>query len=239
MKRIYPDLTQLATINLYDVAPGILLSFEESLRDYAMKQFAREGVSIHPNSRVLKVGDGWMDIEGEGRLPFGLLVWSTGLQPNPLIDTMTGVSKDPRSRSLHTDGNLRLLDKEGQPFPNVFAIGDNSVVKDGPRLPATAQVATQKALQLAKNLNAIVNNKSEEAFQLRSAGSMVYLGNWRAMIDRTAPDVAGVKGKDAGVSAWFLWRSAYWGMTMSWRNRFLLSVYWGINILTGRDISRF
>jgi len=29
MKRIYPDLAQLATINLYDVAPGILLSFEE------------------------------------------------------------------------------------------------------------------------------------------------------------------------------------------------------------------
>jgi NADH dehydrogenase FAD-containing subunit len=67
MTRIYPDIVQLATINLYDVAPGILLAFDERLRDYANKQFAREGIVIHPNSKVKEVGDGWMDVEGEGR----------------------------------------------------------------------------------------------------------------------------------------------------------------------------
>lgn len=89
----------MASITLYDVAPGILLSFEESLRRYAMNTFARDQVIVRPNSKVNRVGDGWMEIEGEGKVPFGLLVWSTGLEPNPLIKSMKGVSKDPRSSS--------------------------------------------------------------------------------------------------------------------------------------------
>lgn len=59
---------------------------------------------------------------------------------------------------------------------------------------------------------------------LKSKGSMVYIGSWRAMIDRSSPSVDGIKGTDKGRTAWFLWRSAYWGMAMSWRNRVLLLV---------------
>lgn len=67
MKKHYPELAQMATITLYDVAPGILLSFEENLRRYAMNTFAREQVIVRPNSKVNRVGDGWMEIEGEGK----------------------------------------------------------------------------------------------------------------------------------------------------------------------------
>lgn len=109
MKKHYPDLAKMASITLYDVAPGILLSFEESLRRYAMNTFARDQVIVRPNSKVNRVGDGWMEIEGEGKVPFGLLVWSTGLEPNPLIKSMKGVSKDPRSSSCVTVVILRLL----------------------------------------------------------------------------------------------------------------------------------
>lgn len=123
MKKHYPELAQMATITLYDVAPGILLSFEENLRRYAMNTFAREQVIVRPNSKVNRVGDGWMEIEGEGKsqspftslaflrlltdrlplvaasVPFGLLVWSTGLEANPFVKSIKGVSKDPRSSS--------------------------------------------------------------------------------------------------------------------------------------------
>ena len=32
-------------------------------------------------------------------VPYGLLVWSTGLSPNPFIDSLTGVSKDEKTHS--------------------------------------------------------------------------------------------------------------------------------------------
>ena len=113
MKKHYPDLAKMASITLYDVAPGILLSFEESLQRYAMNTFARDQVIVRPNSKVNRVGDGWMEIEGEGKVPFGLLVWSTGLEANPLIKSMKGVSKDDRSLSCVLarlpEASLRLV----------------------------------------------------------------------------------------------------------------------------------
>jgi NADH dehydrogenase FAD-containing subunit len=47
---------------------------------------------------------------------------------------------------LFTNDQLQVLDLEGKPVPDVWAIGDAAIVKsDGPPLPATAQVASQKA----------------------------------------------------------------------------------------------
>jgi NADH dehydrogenase FAD-containing subunit len=184
-------------------------------------------------------------------VPFGLLVWSTGLSPNPLISSLKNVEKDPRSHSfvplssfillrrwpppslsqyvhpltsvlrpsplpfprppssLYTNDTLRIIDSTtGKALKDVFAIGDNSVVKNGPRLPATAQVATQKAIALAENLNALAAGKPETPFGLKNKGSMVYLGQWRGLLDRSADDVEGVKGTVKGLGAWFMWRSA-------------------------------
>jgi hypothetical protein len=36
-----------------------------------------------------------------------------------------------------------------------------------------------------------------------------------------------------------IWRGAYLTQTISWRNKVLIPVYWFINWVFGRDISRF
>jgi NADH dehydrogenase FAD-containing subunit len=76
-------------------------------------------------------------------VPFGLLVWSTGLAPNPLLSAIDdkGVEKHPRTGSLVTDGHLNLLRRSGEdlkPDEDVWAIGDAAVVQEAV-LPATAQ----------------------------------------------------------------------------------------------------
>lgn len=97
-------------------------------------------------------------------VPFGLCVWSTGLAPNPLIQSITEFKKHGKTGSyacplpslpsstensgfpsLITDKHLRVLDPEGQHRPNIWAIGDAAII-DGQPLPATAQVASQKAM---------------------------------------------------------------------------------------------
>lgn len=50
---------------------------------------------------------------------------------------MQGVSKT--KKALLTDEKLHLLDAEGKPMPDVWAIGDCAMVKDDAPLPATAQ----------------------------------------------------------------------------------------------------
>lgn len=79
-----------------------------------------------------------------------MCVWSTGLALNPLVEQLENVSKT--KKALLTDGTLHLLDKEGKPMPDVWGIGDCAIVKDGPQLPATAQVGTQKSAQRSFDL---------------------------------------------------------------------------------------
>jgi NADH dehydrogenase FAD-containing subunit len=76
---------------------------------------------------------------------------------------------------------------------------------------------------------------------------MAYLGDWRAVF-RT-----GTGSDFSGRTAWLIWRGAYLTKSVSWRNKVefsaytnvklinqvLICIYWTLNWLFGRDISRF
>lgn len=168
-------------------------------------------------------------------VPAGLVVWSTGLALNPLIENLSGVSKT--KKALLTDGRLHVLDDKGQPMRDVFAVGDCAMVKDGPAIPATAQVASQKAEFVISVLNKLAKGRTppDEDFQWKNKGSLAYLGDWKALYDRST----GGGGSAGGTAAFVLWRSAYFSMQLSWRNRITVPFYWMLNWLFGRDITRF
>lgn len=62
--RLYPHIADLITINLYDAAPGILQSFDNSLRSYAERKFHRDGVKVHGGAKISAVGKDWIQVEG-------------------------------------------------------------------------------------------------------------------------------------------------------------------------------
>lgn len=55
VRKNYPEIADKVEIRLFDVAPGILMSFDEHLRAYAEKKYARDGIKIMPNSKITKV----------------------------------------------------------------------------------------------------------------------------------------------------------------------------------------
>jgi NADH dehydrogenase FAD-containing subunit len=71
-------------------------------------------------------------------VPFGLLVWSTGLAPNPLIESIDTIRKDGLRGSLVTDEYLNVQRNDGSIDKRVWAIGDAAMIDSNP-LPATAQ----------------------------------------------------------------------------------------------------
>ncbi|KAI0922922.1 hypothetical protein AcW1_002560 [Taiwanofungus camphoratus] len=239
LKRHFPSLTRMARISLYDVAPSILGSFDKGLQDFAVKKFNREGINILTQHHVERVEANKMYVREQGEIPFGLLVWSTGLAPNPLVKSITEIEKDPKTSSLITDDNLNIVLKEtGKPDPDVWAIGDAAMIRGTP-LPATAQVANQKAKYMYKKLNKLIRDRPQnEPFKFQNAGSLAYLGNWEAVYDRTKA-ASKPRTKETGRVAWLLWRSAYFTMTLSIRNKILVPMYWFMNWIFGRDLSRF
>ena len=134
------------------------------------------------------------------------------------------VERNPRSGAVVTNDQLRLsLHPEGQTtesgraiLKDVYALGDCATI-EGKNLPATAQVANQKALWLAQRFNKKDIETSE--FTYKNLGIMAYIGNWNAIMQSGSADVS-------GRFAWLIWRGAYLTKSVSWRNRILIPVYW-------------
>ncbi|KAF2711525.1 FAD/NAD(P)-binding domain-containing protein [Pleomassaria siparia CBS 279.74] len=206
-----------------------------------------------------------LQLKEEGEVGVGMVVWSTGLMNNPFVakalrqisvlpenevEVLEGghdavkavqweVKKDARSGSIMTDDRLRMriqaqgdaTDKSQAILKNVFALGDCAIL-EGTTYPATAQVASQKAMWLAKRLNKNDIEKSA-GFSFKNLGVMAYIGSWNAVVQ------GGSGGNVSGRAAWILWRGAYLTKSVSIRNKILIPMYWFLNWIFGRDISRF
>lgn len=274
--RLYPWLSPYVKITVYDVAEKILPMFDRELSAYAMATFAREGIMVKTGHHLLGirevVEDNGMGGAGDLRtlrlnikeepdeVPAGIVVWSTGLMRNPLVERLVGtefavpvemggtgrelvrLQTDPKTGGILTDDRLRVkvsssspsptMDNATSVLPNVYAIGDCAVVDTPgkPALPATAQVASQKAAYLAKQLNG--TKTTDKPFRFRNWGMMAYLGGWRAIHQSEADEL---KGR----AAWLLWRTAYLTYSVSLRNKIMVPFYWFMTWVFGRDITRF
>lgn len=162
-------------------------------------------------------------------------------------NTSWTIIKDPKTGSVMTDSRLRI---KLRPSPtskssnsasdpnnpkeavltNAYALGDCAILA-GTTYPATAQVAYQKAVWLAKRLNKDDLSKPPlKGFSWKNMGVMAYLGNWNALLQ------GGGGGGISGRAAWVIWRGAYLTKSVSLRNKILIPVYWFINWVFGRDI---
>ncbi|KAJ8101244.1 pyridine nucleotide-disulfide oxidoreductase-domain-containing protein [Lipomyces tetrasporus] len=241
MQLYYPSLMPYVQITIFDVAKNILGTFDKSLSEYAEQHFRRHNIEIRTGVMVQEVTEHSLRIKNSGgedeTVNYGLLVWSTGLAPNPFVAGSDVVVKDKRN-NIVTDGYLNVYakDSKGKALLNkdVFALGDCAQIDDG-YLPATAQVASQKALYLSKELNKEAKGKADvehKPFVFNNRGIMAYIGGWRAVVQ-------GNSGEVKGRTAWLLWRGAYFSMSVSIKNKILIPIYWFTNWLFGRDISRF
>ena len=140
-----------------------------------------------------------------------------------LLQTKSGSESDSKDPATAT-------------MSDVFALGDVAVLKSGP-LPGTAQVANQEALWLAKRLNK--GDLQQKKFGFRNLGVMTYLGDAKGLLQGPSQDRDGKAHGLKGWLAFLLWRGAYLTMTLSWRNKVLVQVYWAVVWLFGRDINRF
>ncbi|TPX56611.1 hypothetical protein PhCBS80983_g04418 [Powellomyces hirtus] len=214
LRRLYPSLINKAQITVYDVAEKILGSFDDALADYATQKFAREGIKIRTKTFIRKVEKNKLVLTDGTEIPFGVLVWATGLTATPLIRNLSPAAHSSSHR-LVTDDYLRVLDLDGTPIPDVYACGDCATIK-GNELPATAQVASQQGIWLRKHLNKVPRNEMGQP--------MAYIGGWKAIME--TPNESKLPKGIRGYLAWLAWRSAYLYKSVSARNMVLIPITW-------------
>ncbi|OBZ90278.1 External alternative NAD(P)H-ubiquinone oxidoreductase B1, mitochondrial [Choanephora cucurbitarum] len=115
----------------------------------------------------------------------------------------------------------------------------NDIDRKLTNLPATAQVASQQGIYLAKYLNRLAAENNDElntkrsvgVFRYNHLGTLAYLGNTAVGDFKWGYQMIG------GLWALYLWRSVYWSEQVSMRTRMNLSIDWTKRALWGRDIS--
>ncbi|KAJ6999727.1 internal alternative NAD(P)H-ubiquinone oxidoreductase A1 [Populus alba x Populus x berolinensis] len=224
-------------------ASEFLSSFDVGLRQYATNHLTKSGVSLM-RGVVKEVHSKKIVLSDETNVPYGLLVWSTGVGPSRFVKSLD-LPKAPGGR-IGIDEWLRVSSVE-----DVFALGDCAGFLENsgrPVLPALAQVAERQGKFLVKLLNKIGKKDGGKAFSAKDIplgdpfvykhlGSMASVGRYKALVDlRQSKDARGVSL--AGFVSWLIWRSAYLTRVISWRNRFYVAVNWATTLVFGRDNSR-
>lgn len=228
LKAAYPHIAAEAQITLLEGGTQILSTFDAKLREYTMKVFARQNVTVRTNSFVRKVTPKSVVLASGEELCYGLLVWSTGNAPSPFVLQLP--FERSRTGAILTDGYLRVKGEK-----EIFAAGDCATIEDDPQ-PATAQVAQQEGIYLARLLNAMATHRTDEPplrrFKRINFGMLAYIGDNRAVADLP-------QAKTSGFATWLFWRSAYLTKLVSLKNKVQVLFDWIKTSLFGRDISRF
>ena len=224
LKKSFPGVVNDVRLTLLEATGEILGTFDEVLRAYTLRLFARQRIDVRTKSPVVRIEPGRIILRDKTKIPCGLVVWSTGIGPTSLVASLK-VKRDAASRII-VDEHLRMVG-----HPGVFALGDCSSVI-GKNFPATAQVAQQQGKYLAGALKRYAEHKPVEPFQYRSYGMLAYIGAGKALAD-----LERIKGR--GFAAWIFWRSVYITRLVSVKNKILVIFDWVKTFLFGRDISRF
>nr|XP_027111709.1 internal alternative NAD(P)H-ubiquinone oxidoreductase A1, mitochondrial-like [Coffea arabica]XP_027111710.1 internal alternative NAD(P)H-ubiquinone oxidoreductase A1, mitochondrial-like [Coffea arabica]XP_027111711.1 internal alternative NAD(P)H-ubiquinone oxidoreductase A1, mitochondrial-like [Coffea arabica] len=224
-------------------ANEILSSFDVGLRQYATKHLTKCGVrlvrgvvrEVYPKKIVLSDGSD---------VPYGLLVWSTGVGPSEFVKSLD-LPKSQGGR-IGIDEWLQVPSVD-----DVFALGDCAgfLEQTGRQvLPALAQVAERQGKYLVELFSKIGTKNGGKALSMKDIplgepfvykhlGSMASVGRYKALVDlRQSKDEKGISM--AGFLSWLMWRSAYLTRVVSWRNRFYVAVNWATTLVFGRDNSR-
>jgi len=241
LSRYYPSLSSIAQITVYDVADRLLGGFDLSLSKYASERFHRQHITVRTNVSVSSVGKTSLTLRNGEEIPTGMTVWATGLAPSRLVkDGISEALRDIKTGRLLVNDRLHLLSLQKHEYGNAFALGDCALVESQPGLPCTAQLAKQQAQYLSRRLN-----KAEHGpFEFHPLGMMAYVGGWRAVADIIPPSSltkskeGQIHSRQSGRMTWLLWRSAYFSMAVSTRNKLLIPMYWFLTWIFGRDISK-
>lgn len=226
IKRKYKYLGDLVEIILIEAKDVILASFDAKLGEYAMKVFRRQNIKLKTKSSVNKVDRKNIYLYDGEKIEYGLLVWATGNTSTELVKN-SGLKTDYRGKII-TDDFFRVRKDNGY-NDNIFAIGDSAVIENND-LPATAQVAQQMGLYLARYMNKEM--KLTKPFKFRNLGMLAYIGDRKALADTP-------QFKGTGFKTFLLWRSAYLTKLISFKNKILVLFDWTKTFFFGRDVSNF
>eukprot|EP00741_Cyanophora_paradoxa_P014974 tig00020830_g14447.t1 len=249
VRRLFPDLVKDVKITLLQSGKKLLTQFDDSLGDYALKNFKRQGIDVRTGARVVKVTEREVFMNNGEVIPYGMVVWSAGNGPRDLVrELIQGIGTKLKKEGLLGKGTsvsgsggvlegARLITDASLKVKfvdDIYALGDCCVQEDL-ALPPTAQVAQQQGIFLAKEFNRAARSGEpiQKPFKYMHLGTLAYVGSNKALADQPLGTPIYLKG----ALTWLFWRSVYMAKLFSMKSRFMVGIDWMRTAVFGRDVS--
>lgn len=165
-------------VTVVEAAPRPLPGSPGGLSDYARRTLEARGVTLRLGAKVTAVEADAVELDGGERIGADVVVWASGVKAQGLAARLPGVRRLKGGR-VEIDATLRVLDGDGRPRDDLYALGDCGALLSGPEgrpLPATAQVAHQQARHLARSLARGLRGRAALPFRYHDRGTLVSLG---------------------------------------------------------------
>lgn len=216
-----------ATITLVHAGAELLAPFSPRTRARALTSLSKKGVRVLLSTKVSAVDADGVTLSTGERIVSDTVVWTAGVQPNPLTTHGGELATDATGRIM-TDATLAVSSHAG-----IFAVGDIAHVpnQDGKPYPMLAQIATAQAVHLGGNIHRAILGEPLAPFRFKERGLLVSLGKWEA-----AGTIAGIDIH--GKFAWFIWRTVYLFKFISKSKRLKIAMDWTVGLFFSRDITR-
>jgi len=202
----YPELNPARVhVVLVEMGEHLLAPFDDSLRQYALKELIKRGVDVRLKTAISEVHADRVDFRDGSSMPVDLVIWAAGVSGSPSVREW-GLPIG-RAGRIEVNGDLRVVG-----FENIFAIGDSSIIVDNP-LPQLAQPALQMGKWSAKQIARLYRGLETETFSYNDKGTMATIGRGDAVLQMPI----GLKLK--GVIAWLGWIALHIVFLLGGRNR--------------------
>jgi NADH:ubiquinone reductase (H+-translocating) len=204
-----------ARVLLFDGGSAPLASFGPKLSGRAAAILRTLGVELHMETRVTRVGQGWLEVRDQAgqqaRYPVGTVLWTAGVEAPPVAEALaraTGAKQD-RSGRILVEKDLTVPG-----HPEISVLGD---IMSLDHLPGVAEVAIQSGLYAGHRIRVRASGGAREGgtvkpFRYRDLGSAAYISRGRAVVS------AGPL-RTGGFIAWWIWLFIHIATLTGFRNR--------------------
>ncbi|HAN77109.1 MAG TPA: FAD-dependent oxidoreductase, partial [Bacteroidales bacterium] len=176
----YPgiDFSEFRII-LIEGSKNALNNMSDSSKKATANYLKKLGIEVITNTFVTGYNGETLTLSTNDTIKSATVIWAAGVTAN----IISGLNNE-----CLTVGNRILVDRFNKVagYENVFALGDNSFMTTAryPKgHPQVANVAINQAVNLAKNMKSILQNKRLKEFEYTDLGSMATIGNNMAVVD--------------------------------------------------------
>jgi NADH dehydrogenase len=204
-----------------EAAPHVLGGIGPKLAAHARKRLDVSGIEVKTSTRVTRVLDGSVEINGNETLAACTVIWTAGVRASELIESLPG-PHDRIGRAV-VNAHLQL---EG--YPEVFVIGDSAAAVNAQEAPRVAPVAIEQGRIAARNIGHLWRGESLETYEYASKGMLVSLGMNYAVVN-----IGGIQV--SGYFAWLFWNAIHLYKLVGLKKQVQVAGDWVLGLIFPRD----